>query len=463
MFLHPLPPPSRRQRWFTPPALWLSLLLTASSGRALAAPAAESPAPDKTPATAAEWKIGAPIVTYWAGPGFPGGGDLTDAAAAQMKAGGWNLVWCRENELDTVQRHGLRGMLSSDLLNPASLDDAGKREALEALVSRVKKHPGFYTYHLTDEPGAGAFPALGRLVAWLRERDPEHLAYINLLPTYANNEQLGVPGPPVEAYTRHLRQFVDTVRPSLLSYDHYQFTNSGDNPDYFLNLALVRGQALASGLPFMNIVQASTWVPTQLASPQSPRIPGPDEMRCLVYTTLAYGAQGISYYVYCYPAHEGGITKSDGTPTELYGALKVLNPEFVSIAKELRPLRSLNVFHTGMKLPGTHPPPPDSGFRFDPPVPDMGFKPGDRAQGLILSQFGPAAVDKKEDAPASPAITHVMVVNPDYKTTHTVTLLAPGALDVFDASQAQWAPAGDTGRAELQLPPGGGKLLRLRP
>ena len=58
-----------------------------------------------------------------------------------------------------------------------------------------------------------------------------------------------------------------------------------------------------------------------------------------------------------------------------------------------------------------------------------------------------------------------MVVNPDYKTTHTVTLLAPAALDVFDAAQGQWAPAGagDTGRAALQLPPGGGKLLRLRP
>ena len=36
------------------------------------------------------------------------------------------------------------------------------------------------------------------------------------------------------------------------------------------------------------------------------------KMRYLVYTTLAYGAQGISYYVYCHPGHTGGIALSDG-------------------------------------------------------------------------------------------------------------------------------------------------------
>ena len=47
-----------------------------------------------------------------------------------------------------------------------------------------------------------------------------------------------------------------------------------------------------------------------------------DEMRYLVYTTLAYGAQGISYYVYCHPGHTGGISQPDGTPTPIYHALK---------------------------------------------------------------------------------------------------------------------------------------------
>lgn len=54
------------------------------------------------------------------------------------------------------------------------------------------------------------------------------------------------------------------------------------------------------------------------------RVPTGDEMRYLIYTTLAYGAQGVSYYVYCHPGHTGGIALADGTPTPLYEALKSL-------------------------------------------------------------------------------------------------------------------------------------------
>jgi hypothetical protein len=398
-----------------------------------------------------EWKVGVPIVSYWAGPGFPGGGDLTDAAATQLAKGGWNFVWCEEKELDVVQRHGLRGLLTSSLLTPATLDNAKQREALESLIHRVRQHPGFYAYHLLDEPSAVKFPALGRLVAFLRERDPAHLAYINLFPTYANNEQLGTKGNTVEAYTEHLRQYVEGVRPALLSYDHYQFTNRGDTSGYFLNLALIREKALSSGVPFMNIVQASAWGPTPHASPRGPRVPTGEEMRFLVYTTLAYDAQGISYYVYCYPRHEGGISQPDGTPTPLYHALKSLNHEFVKIATILQPLKSQGVYHTGMLPPGVTLLPKNSAFTFDPPVPTVDYKPDARVEGVLLSRFG-----------NSDATTHVLVVNLDYKLERTVTLSGPAPLEVFDATSGEWSPVGGP-RAELRLASGGGKLVRLHP
>ena len=280
------------------------------------------PAGRAADAPASGWKVGTPIVSYWAGPGYPNGGDLTDAAAKQLAEGGWNLVWCEEQELDVAHRHGLRGLLTANVLTHTSLDHADKHAELDALIAHVRKHPAFYAYHLFDEPTAAYFPGLGRIVAHLREKDPAHLAYINLLPTYANNAQLGTQGAKVVAYTQPLRQYVDVVRPSLLSYDHYQLTNWGDTPDYFLNLALVREKAIASGLPFMHIVQAAAWGPTPLASPHGPRVPTGDEMRFLVYTTLAYGAQGIAYYLYCFPGHTGGIAQPDGTPTPLYHALK---------------------------------------------------------------------------------------------------------------------------------------------
>jgi len=402
-------------------------------------------------ASAASWRVGVPIVTYWAGPGYPGGAELDDASAVQLAEGGWNLVWCREKALDVVQRHGLRGLITHPLLTPAALDDSKQREALDAFVARVRSHSGLYAYHLTDEPSADKFPALGKLVAYLRERDPAHLAYINLLPTYANNKQLGIEGKKVEAYNEHLRQYVEVVRPSLLSYDHYQFTNTGDASDYFLNLALIRAKAQASDLPFLNIVQASCWVPGSAASPYAPRVPTGDEMRYLVYTTLAYGAQGISYYVYCYPKHEGGIAHADGTPTPLYHALRLFNREFVAIAKELQPLKSLGVFHAGMLPPGTVPLPNESAFTLDPPVPEMEYQAGKRVQGVLLGRFG-----------VSDATTHVLVVNLDYKAERFVVLKGSAALEAFDATRGQWMPVGGA-QAELHLGKGEGKLVRVQP
>jgi hypothetical protein len=385
----------------------------------------------------ASWKVGTPIVTYWAGPA------LTDGVARQMAEGGWNLVWCGEKELDVAQRHGLRGQLQDGLLTPASLDNPQQRAKLDALIARVRHHPALYSYFITDEPSIAAFPALGRLVSYLRQRDPAHLAYINLFPTYATNEQLGNKGDTIAAYKDHLRQYVDVVKPSLISYDHYQFALNGDNPDYFLNLAMVRRAALDARLPFLNIVQACTWTPSM-------RVPGPDELRYLLNTTLAYGGQGISYYVYCTPGHTGGIARADGTLTPLYHALKSFNREFAAIAKELQPLRSLAVYHAGMLPPGCEKLPPHAPLRFEPPVASSAFKPQERVRGFLLGYFG------RDDKP-----THAVIVNLDYKTEATAVLVGTGNWDTLDAMAGSWIKTGNP-RLELRLPPGGGKLARIQ-
>jgi hypothetical protein len=394
---------------------------------------------------AASWKVGTPIVTYWCGP------TMTDAVAHQMSEGGWNLVWCGEGELDVARRHGLRAQLTDGLLTPASLDNPAQREKLDALIERVRRHPSLYAYFITDEPGAGQFPALGRLVAYLRERDPAHLAYINLFPTYASNEQLGNQGDVVAAYREHLRQFVEVVKPALLSYDHYQFALKGDTDQYFLNLALVRRAALDAGLPFLNIVQASTWAPATM------RVPGPDEMRYLVYTTLAYGAEGISYYIYTCGNHLGGIANADGTPTVLYEPLKRLNHEFTAIAAQLQNLRSVGVYHAGMSPRGTEPVPADLPFRLDPTVPEMPYQPPERVRGVLFGCFGP----KVGSGSKGIRPTHAVVVNLDYRAIATVGLRSISSTDVFEPETSKWTRLRGR-RTELQLPPGGGRLIRLR-
>lgn len=389
---------------------------------------------------AGPWKLGTPIVTYWAGPA------MTDAAAQQLADGGWNLVWCTEKELDVAQRHRLRAQLTDPLLTPSSLDDPVKRAALDALIDRVRKHPALYSYFLTDEPSGSKFLEVGRLLSYVRSRDPAHLVYINLFPINATNEQLGYWGDPIPAYQEYLQQFIDVVKPTLLSYDHYQFAAKSDTPDYFLNIALVRRAAMDAGLPFLNIVQACTWTPRM-------REPGEAEMRYLVYTTLAYGAMGISYYVYSHPDHTPGIATLDGKPTRVYDWLQKLNPEFASIASQVQSLRSTGVYHAGMMPPGAEPLPKDSPFLLDPPVPAMEFKRSEPVKGALLGCFGPQGKGK-----AGPS--HVVVVNLDYQAENTLILRGPATLEVFDTATRKWTSCHDT-CITLHLPPGGGKLVRI--
>lgn len=121
------------------------------------------------------WQIGKPIVTYWAGP------PMTDETAKQMAEGNWNLVWCRESELDTAHKYGLRALLYDPLLNPTSLDQPEKKAELYALIQRVKDHPALYLYFIIDEPSASMFPELGKLTDYLRKLDPSHIMFILIL------------------------------------------------------------------------------------------------------------------------------------------------------------------------------------------------------------------------------------------------------------------------------------------
>lgn len=374
---------------------------------------------------------------------------VNDRTAAQLAAGGWNLAWAKNPEdIDVYWRHGLRVML---MINTPNVDDPAQAKALGDLVDKVKSHPAMYAYYLVDEPGAGAFPMLGKIVAFLRHRDRAHLAYINLLPTYATDGQLQVSNDAAEKakvgypqdfagintddktalrYREHLRQFVDVVKPDLISYDHYHFLKNSDGNQYFLNLGLIRNAALQAKLPFLNIVQTCDSPSEGWRGPQE------NEVRWLNYTSLAYGAQGISHFRY-----DIGLWKDPSeatTPLPLYWALSQINREFVAIAKELQPLKSLGAYHCGSVPIGAQPLPAKAAFAPEP-----------KSQELLIGYFG-----RSNRQP-----THAVVVNLDYKNAVTTTLAGPGAMAVFHSTARTWTAGGS--KLKLDLPPGGGVLVRV--
>jgi len=417
-----------------------------------------------------KWEIGTPIVWYMQGPGCGGEssiwGDghtevrpanagpptfeyISPAVAKKLAAGGFNMMFVRNLEdLDSAHANGLRGMLYvhegepiwRNVFHPDESENPAWLAKLDALIEKVKDHPAMYAYHVHDEPSTAVFPGLGKMVAYVRERDPKHMMYINLFPTYASAVALGTSGDTVTAYKEYLRRFIDEVKPDLISYDHYHFQATNDGGGYFLNLALVREATLNHDLPFLNVVQALSHGPSQ-------RAPNGDEGRFLAFTTLAYGGQGICQFVYntwSGAIHWGGIENPDRSLTPLGKAAQQFHPEFVAVGEVLQPLTSLGVYHLGVIPPGAAGLPADAVFTVDPPIA------ADNARGILLGYFG-----------TTNHASHVLVVNLDYTRDVTTTVVGPGPMSVFDAKTRKWYNASERSGAKISLAPGGGKLVRL--
>ncbi len=400
------------------------------------------------------WDMGDPIVSYWAGPGFRGSRmAITDESLKLLKEGGFNLVWASSKEdLDLIAKWGLRAICGREFigLKPTANGsiDPNNLEELKQHIESLRDHPALYIYFHGDEPPASMFEGLAADSRIVRSIDPNHPTWVNLLPTYAGNKKLGLEGDTISAYREHVRLFLETYDPAFVSYDHYQLNNDWDTSNYFLNMSIVQQACAARDIPFMNGVQACAWWPVEsLASPAAPRVPGPDEMRFLVYTTLAYGAQGIYYYVYSHPGHRGSIVSQDGVPDAKYYELKKLNPIFVATAKQLRGYRLMGTFFKGYCPRGGTPYSPNAILDFadgtkSEPLPER----KELTDSILVSRF---------DALNRP--TRLMVVNLDYRKERSLEIMAPFDVARFDPDTGKWMPLGK--KFTLDLAKGEGTLL----
>jgi hypothetical protein len=386
--------------------------------------------------------MGKPIVTYFSGPGwldYPV--DNAYTYSPQVAQGNWNMVWTHtQGQLDAAQANGLRAMWFGSY-------DAATGELGEDVIRSVRDTPSLYCYYFQDEPKASDFPKLAAAVARLRELDPNRMAYINLLPSAASSSQLGASN-----YRAYLSQYIEIVKPDFLSYDHYQFYTNSDTAGYFLNLAVISHTAKGAGIPFMNIVQACSYNSNM-------RIPNGNELRFLYTTSLAYGAQGISDFVYYSPDFTGGMVTSDGTPTTLYTTAQTINREFVAVAIQVQALTHIGAYHLGDLPPGYGTTDGSSPLRLPDNSPfkisgiaDSSYQSGQPVRGAVIGLFGPD--NQLNDA------TYAYVVNLNYSDVLNTQVTGPGNLSVFDPTTGKWIAQGHAW-ADLTLEKGGGVLVGL--
>ncbi len=347
--------------------------------------------------------------------------------------------------LDACQRLGIRAIVYDPALAgdrwDAPLDADRAIQALPELLSRVNAHPAVWGYHLKDEPSSDMFPALGRVADELRRLAPGKWPYINLLPGE---------GPDYDTY---LRQFVETCRPPIISYDRYVLFESGPQwPVFWANLAQVREAAQTFDLPFHNIVlTAAHW---------HYRVPTDEDIRMQVFGSIVYGAKGIAYYKFmseslaCLQAPDLGNFR-DGPldafrcQTPLWGHLRTTNRVVHNLAPHLRKLRSDAVYHFG------DPPPRNSG------PPERSLVRTFRRSDGSGSGFGSGTGFVVGDFTHEDGSRWVMIVN---KVPGRSIMCCPefrhpiGSLEYVDPVQGSLRPYPD---GLYALAPGQGVLLKL--
>ncbi len=254
---------------------------------------------------------------------------------------GFNVAgFVTPGDLDTVAAAGLQGVISYVPTHvddrKVDQDDASIARDVKALVDQTAKHPATYAYYVRDEPNARMFPVLGRFVAAFQQASPAARPFINLFPNYASREQLGT-----ETYEEYLEQYVKTVKPPFVSYDHYALMDDGTlRSGYFENLEAVRAVSMAHRLPFWNIVLSTAHF--NYAEPT------PGGLRFQAYTTLAYGGRGICYFTYNSPIsgnYRLGPIDQFGHKTPTWDMLRNVNLQIHALAPTMIKLRSVGVFH----------------------------------------------------------------------------------------------------------------------
>jgi hypothetical protein len=382
------------------------------------------------------------VVSYWYGPPPK---FTTIEHYRRIKEANFNVVFppgppdtsiTREQNLrilDFCRELGLKAVIFDPRM-PKSLAAPDAKPNIDAIVADYARHPALLAYFVLDEPTTHAFPALGGVFAYVKQRDPKHPAFVNLFPIHADPvTQLGA-----GTYEQYVDRFAKEVDPSVLSYDHYPFTKHDDNPLYFTNLAILRNASIATKRPFWNIAQ--------LVQHYDYRALTEPELRFQAMQTLVFGAKGLLWYTYWYPGGpnptvDHAMIAHDGVPTREYEWIKGINADVRAIGNELIHCESWATYHTGDPV------------QYAAPV------------GTPISMKGSGRYTTGVfHAPDGKTLT--LLTNRDYSkaaTAHVKITPASAAVEKFDpAAATRWSPAAldANGWLSVDLSAGGGVLLR---
>jgi hypothetical protein len=283
-----------------------------------------------------------PTMDTW----FPGGAPWSDAEIqlryTTLKEAGFLYSLSHrtdddnlEKALNAAQATGIK--IIANYFNWEPPYDVSSDADITASVNRFKNHPALGGYYLRDEPPFSIFNYLGDKARLIESIDPnpEHFCYINVGgATVADQGFHGVGG---DYLTNYLTPFVNAIPVKFMAFNTYPITVESLDPEnkhagyrildkgWYGVLELFLQKSKQSGLPF--------WTFAVSSAHQSFPAPITSDLRMEIYTSLAYGAQGIQYFTY-WSQGSGfyAIVDPGGNKTTVYNVVRDMNEEMQNYA-----------------------------------------------------------------------------------------------------------------------------------
>ncbi len=258
-----------------------------------------------------------------------------------------NTVANNKTILGIMKKHGLTcsALYDSRVKSLISIGNNLSQEAIEAKVQAIvddyKDFDNIVGWWLYDEPGTDKFEVFGKIVAAFKKIDPNREVFIDLFPTYAKpKDQLLA-----DDYYDYVDQYLETVNPGYLCYDHYHFKENGKHSkEFFENFEIIRDRGLAAKIDYMSIVQLTKFSEKSANLTRS-------QILWEANMCLTYGAKRISYFTFILDPEliadgwDNACMSYTGEIYPHYYDVQAVNARIYPLGNELFNKLSVGVYH----------------------------------------------------------------------------------------------------------------------
>jgi hypothetical protein len=331
-----------------------------------------------------------------------------------------------------------------------------ERQLDDTLISEIntffQNRPGGTAVVAPDEPVRPTFHDLDEIYDWLHENYPDLLVYGNFdaalnpnRPGSNYGQEYGMPynytlsqyeDPPVPYdYNEFVDDYLHVVEPDILLVDAYPFGDTTEADEsteqylrersYYRQLELVRVAAMRANIPY--------WLTIQSGDYGGVYLPSSSDMTMQIYSSLAYGFKGISYFVFDnlgnYGDGDGGLLRyadaneNSYVTNPLYDDAQRINTELFNLGRTLKFLTSTQIrYILGTHLEGGIPVAntlPLASVAFNPAIDatyitsitatNSGTIPDRPSGDMLIGYFTPA--DESMDGPSYENEIYFMVTN----------------------------------------------------